>query len=795
MKFRLPTFILLIACLLGFAAPAAAQSEGLTLTAEAGLDGACKENRWIPVRVTVENNGPGLEADLIARTDQTMPTWQFSTRVSLPTVSRKELTLYVMPHSYTSSIEVVLQANGEVLAVTDLPLTCVAGQDALLGVWAANPSAFGPQTTIRSTGARASLVILEARTFPDRPQGLEMLDSLTLSGVDAGQLSEVQVTALRLWVANGGRLVVSGGPDWQMTSAGLADILPLQPSGATTLDGLGELADFLNAPGTLDGSAVAATGALQTGAKVLFGLGDLPLVIERRYGFGTIVYLAVDPALEPLRTWEGLEIFYTYLIGTPVDAPTWRYGFQDWFGATNALNAIPGLGMPPTLLVCGFILAYIAVVGPLNFFLLRQLKRRESAWITIPVIVVTTTCLVLVISSSLIGNRPILHRLAIVEVWPEEERALVHGLLGVFSPRRETFTLKVADGFSAHPIPNLDFTLENRAYEVRQTDDGAEATDVRVDTGGLEGYAVTGTVIAPSFTDDLKLTYSTAGTAEIGGWVRNDSELTLSDVMILANGMAASLDTLDPGEQVSIAMSAAFPASTTTGMSIIGPGFSGDTTLIDLFGTNYMYPTNSFDIEEYRRFNLVSAALNGGVGTRGSGIYLFGWTEDAPFSTDLTGGSEANSDTTLYIVHLQADAEPLVNADGIILITPDLFSWTQYGTASGTSMATPYEAYLTAGSYALEFVPSYYDPAMEAAELILTLESYGLSGNIGFDVSLWDFSEQAWSLLPDLSWGETAIESPERFLGPRGQIRMQIAASGSNSVSIQRSDFTLLLRP
>jgi hypothetical protein len=73
---------------------------------------------------------------------------------------------------------------------------------------------------------------------------------------------------------------------------------------------------------------------------------------------------------------------------------------------------------------------------------------------------------------------------------------------------------------------------------------------------------------------------------------------------------------------------------------------------MQIFGTNYMYPSGATAIEDIRRFNLLSAALDGISGARGGGVFLLGWTDEAPFDTELDGGQERNTDTTLYIVHL-----------------------------------------------------------------------------------------------------------------------------------------------
>jgi len=83
-------------------------------------------------------------------------------------------------------------------------------------------------------------------------------------------------------------LIVSGGPGWQKTVAGLRDLLPLLPESTRTLPELTSLQTYATSPYDLTGGAVVATGALAQDAEVLMSQADVPLVIRRRVGFGEV---------------------------------------------------------------------------------------------------------------------------------------------------------------------------------------------------------------------------------------------------------------------------------------------------------------------------------------------------------------------------------------------------------------------------------------------------------------------------------------------------------------------------
>lgn len=656
-------FTILTAALLALLAagvrPAHAQTEGLTITAEAGLDGYCKQGAWLPVRVTVANDGDDIEGILSAVTDSNSQVWDFSVEISVPSVSRKEWTLYVFPLQGEDEIVVRLRDGNTLIAQEVVPLTCVDRGDMLLGVWAANPSVFNSQTAIRLVAPRPALVQIDASDLPDRPLGLAMLDTLTISDVDTSSLTGAQQSALLTWVAGGGRLVVAGGPGWQKTGAGLETMLPLLPTGTETLDGLDAIAGFAQQEELPAGAAVAATGELQPGGEVILSQDGVPLIVSRPHGFGEIIYLAVDPALEPLRTWIGMEDLYSALLGRPPDTPTWHDGFKTWNEAEIAMNTVPGLGLPSAWLVCGFILCYIGVIGPLNFFVLRSLKKRELAWVSIPVLVLGFSGVIFLFGTNLVGSRPIVNRMSIVQVWPGEQQARLDALLGIFSPARGQYSLSMEASFSAHPVPQTGFAAEREQQAVFQTDSGFEIPEIQVGTGGLEGFVVAGQIEAPRFDYDLQIESAPGGSRQLTGQITNTSRLRLSDALVLAPGGSFSIGDFGPGDSASVTITLGSGSATPIGPP---PAISGlstpDDTLIQVFGTNYMYPTSGTAIEDIRRFNLLSAAYDGFSGTRGGGVFLLGWTDEAPFETELGGGQERTTDTTLYIVHLRPLVEP-----------------------------------------------------------------------------------------------------------------------------------------
>ena len=219
--------------------------EAITITAQAGLDGFCKADEWLPVHATVENTG----ADVNARVQtsyknnsggQTVD----GTDISLPSTSRKEFFLYITPEGLMRTFSVSVLDGNKVLAKEDININCTSDPTTLFGVVTENPSNFAVLNNVRPLTGVTRTAQLNISDLPDQAQGWGMLDALIISNVDTGTLTPDQKKSLKLWVANGGKLFVTGGIQWQNTTAGLNDLLPIKLKSTQNVTGLPALSAY-----------------------------------------------------------------------------------------------------------------------------------------------------------------------------------------------------------------------------------------------------------------------------------------------------------------------------------------------------------------------------------------------------------------------------------------------------------------------------------------------------------------------------------------------------------------------
>ena len=696
----------------------------------------------------------------------------------------------------------MMDEQGVVLAAAPAPLRAAQPLDRVYLVVSESPtgvvdltgSTLGDHFAYQSNAGVDDLPALAA--------GLQSVDVLLFSDVDTSGLSSAQRAALAQWVAAGGHLIVTGGSAWEGTAAGLVALLPLTPDASTTLPDLGALAGWLRDETPLAAETVVATGLLMPDAQVLVAAGDLPLLARRTYGAGTVDYLAADPNSAPLRGWPGLTELWTALQTTVDVQPGWNGGFNDWDIAASAVEILPGYNLLPNVLpLCGFLGVYIALIGPINYFILARLNRRELAWITIPLFIILFSVLAYVLGFNLRGTEATLSRLSLVRVWPDVEQSPVDSLVGLLSPRRAQYDLAMADGGTLRPIPrnNQSGLLTGNvqsSVNVRQTD-VFTADDFAVDASFIAGFNESSVIARPDLGGSASISRNAdTGLPQVRGLVRNDSDLTLTDPVILARGLAYRLEApLAPGDTASfdVSLPAEVPPSPLfftpygagVGVSTSAFNMSGSPlnalTVNDLLGTQPLRPgarlTAENEEQRRRRLFLASIVNDYAISSqitatgRGDHVYLAGWTNESPLDVALTGATWNSSDTSVYLVELEVD---VIQPTGRTTIAPDQFTWLGEGQ-TGLNERAPLNLSLQPG----EQVSFRYTPLPSAVldtvdRLTLRLDRTSIGGQ-PIPIELFNWETDTWEGV-EVTQGDTRFNRPARFLGPQNAVKVRLTS-------------------
>jgi hypothetical protein len=781
---KMPPILVLFAFLLsmlGQPPVAYAQSEtDLSLTAKLGFDGFCKDNYWLPVHVEVENTGPELNTTVqVSYKNGNGGNTATSLDLLLPANSRKEFFLYIYPQGSLRSMHINLLARGHLLKKVDLPITCLSRDNMIFGVLAGDPSTFDVLNEVKPLTGFVRVAQLTIADLPAHPQAWGSLDALIISDIDTGRLTPEQKQALQSWLAAGGKLLIFGGLQWQSTTAGLKDWLPIDVNRTATVNDLPALQAYLKDSSLPTEGTVLAVGELADGAEVLVEQNGMPLLAQKQMGVGAVYYFAADPSLQPLSKWSGMQDLYDHLLGFKTLTPVWSndqsYGYYD---VNQALATIPELGLPSVFYICGLLALYVLIIGPLHYFVLRRIKRRELAWVTIPSLVVIFTGLAYSSGMFYRGTTPILNRLAVLQAWDGIDQARARALVGIYSPVRARYDLETTDNFMIAPLAGGDTNLQaNGDWSTLLDGQSMVMPDVQIEIGGMKPVAVEGNLPALAIEHDLMIVMDKSNPV-LSGTITNKSQHTIRDAFLVTPGQWTKLGDIPPGASEPIDLSL-LGAST-------GPVFYG-LSAMDILSVDYT--DLQTDADTVRRNAFLQTMLYSQYPlNRGNwGIYLMGWVDEAMLPVGLQNKRFKTIDTTLYIDMLS----PSIQAgSGELIVPPSLLRWE----SSNVNASAYYASGIPAGGYTLRFQPAFPIRFGNVKSLRLFLRSNALPGEIL--ASAWNFEEKEWTSIPLTSANVyTDIPEPNHYLGPDNEIRIKVISNRSDYTEISASYVTLVVEP
>jgi hypothetical protein len=575
---------------LGLLAPHAAQAQ-TTMDAEAGLDRFYKPQHWMPVQVTLTNQGPPTRVEVRTRFQQGMETPQ-EYRIperALRSGAFERHTLYMKaPAGYVAqNIGLELFREGrsgapvrpQVNRVNEGDWLVVAiGSDQLgAAMKQLRAATLGPQETApdlqpwmgrANARPQVNVAVVPPDKVPDRWQGLEAADLVVLGDVSERDLTPDRAAALRDYVMAGGRLVITGGINApRLSTPFFQELLPVTVTGTRTVSSFEGLRAYAqNAPPARATTIGASTP--RPGARVLASQNGTPLAAEWIRGAGTVVYLAFDPAAPPFRGWDQANSLWRQLMlggrhqtlvqsisrSDSNENPYGGYGQSGQNRMAEAPFAISQLAIPEFYIVALFLLAYILVLVPGNYYFLKARDKKEYAWLTTPLIVLLFSFGAYMIGYTFKGGRTLLAKVAVVEAHAGQTAAPEVAYAGIFSPRKTGYDIQMAATDPASQAeaqatllsePNSDRPGEG--VRILQ-DDTQKIDDFAVDMWAMRVFKAEGV---------MRLGKGFGVSRPAGGLgsslvVRNDSPYSLDDCQLVSGGTSRPVGGLPAGGSLTL---------------------------------------------------------------------------------------------------------------------------------------------------------------------------------------------------------------------------------------------------
>jgi hypothetical protein len=761
--------------------PGARAADGPQMEARVLLQGHARVGSWLAIEVRLQNEGAPIVGELQLQGGSQGGT-RFSRPVDLPSPSDKVYLLHAQPPSFGQQIEVQLVVNKEVIARQKVAFTIHDASQLTIGVVAAQSQGIvaGIQLPANQNNLTPVVIPLAPGDLPERLEAWSTLDRLIWQDVDTNTLTKRQIDSLRGWLALGGRLVVVGGTAGPGVLSGFPDtILPYRPK--TTVDvAPGSLSGLL---GSVPSSAVdvpALSGELAQG-RALATSGDSVIAADVAYGSGSVTVVGIDPSVGWIAESKAATGLWRSLI------PPRSGGFVgggDDSQIVGAVSELPALALPPTGGLLILLFGYIALIGPINYLVLRKLDRREWAWITMPVLIAVFAAGSYAFGSALRGSDVIVNEVAIVRGAPDATEGSAQAYLGVFSPTRGTYQLSVGGGaLLSAPVVGDFFGGQGTLLDVVQ-DDTAQVRDLSVGFGSLRTVRAETPVEVPRIHAELRLV-----DGELVGTLRNDSSKVLEAPAVVLGGSTVTLSDLQPGASANVKLR-------------ISAGQFGQALSDKLFGQVFFETVANNDKQRRAatRHRIVDQLtydpMFGNAQQLPADVpVVFAWGREPILDVEVAGQKPARSANVLYYIPVS------MTVTGKTAFRSDLIRSTVVSADANFFSKDPFSMNFGKGAVTIAYRPIPFSGTFTVSKVLLQAgfggEVLSTSGkpvepvppaspdpaaspspapaqidpNVGFDgmpeVEVFDLTTATWGRLPHLGQGQTyELKNPERYVDP-----------------------------
>lgn len=793
-------FLIFFAGLISISLPneviAQTNASGLEMTVEPAFGGNYKYGEWLPLWITLSNSGADLDGTVQVEISQSGGNVTFAKSISLPTGSRKQTTLSILPNNFSRELEVQFLSNQNVMITNSISVSPNQNDSVLVGVSAKERGGLSLISSIQMGDAFRKVVLfdLDVEQLPEKSRGFESIDVIVLNDTDTSQLTMQQKTAMDNWVSNGGHLIIGGGPGLEKTISGISENLInfkvtkiIETNDLTNLENFAGNQDILlSGPFTL--SQIEPAGGTQ-----LIEAAGVPIFQQWDFGNGKISVSTLDLATAPFNAWSGTTNFWEKVISSELYFPVWMprdVSLRQMRANSMSypLSNLPSLDIPSIRALGILLILYIVVIGPVNFLFLRQKNKLHFAWITIPALTVLFALGAFGLAYSLRGNDIMINKLSVIDLM-RNGHANIDSYIGVFSPSQSAYEIEVdgdqllSPSYSGYydPWSSSSFSVSGNTTFLQGNP--SKVVGLSVNQWSMQAFNIEAT---SAELGNIKSSLSIKAN-KISGNIVSELPFTIEDAVLVAGQNTFALGNLSPGQEIEIEVlheeQNLNPMGNPLTYQILESAYPG-------YGMTYQrdYETKRAILDNYFQpygywlgpeFTSDSAQELKEIFF--SNFFIVGWTSEVPLDIKLNG--RAASQNSLGVIVAQVP----INLDSGQYVVPasylegDIIE--QPGTSGYCGSATTH-LYMDFGTTKFKFniPPSFLDTEITQLSVFFGEEiSQWSQEDPGFSLWIFNWETSTWTQIPDLVKGTNRIEVTEGLINPDGTIHLQLDKESRNS--------------
>ncbi|QDU74721.1 hypothetical protein Pan97_17340 [Bremerella volcania] len=494
--------VAVVGCLLAISPSARAQSDDASATkpevagywvanehdvkiqsVELGIAGHFKLGSWTEVRLHVQSSDGGFldskpKVSIIALDSDGVPT-----EITAPDPFRlADYMTYHIPvkigrRDSNLKIKFITEEGGrEKTSIREIPISQLAKP-----VAASNRLflQIGPDIGLGEALNRYASDLSDSTTFatldqpgqlPNQWYLLEGIDHVIWTANDPAMVDALQpqqLAAIEKWLKLGGKMTLSVGDQAaQLIGPGkpLAPFCPGTFREVQQLRSTTELEALINTVAHVDrpvdkplpiaviqdpsGVIVVQEGSRQA---------STPLWIRSAKGFGVVEFFAFDLSANPIANWPGREPLLKLLLDGISDrldeakvsmqsgSSVAHFGYTDIAGQLRmALDQFPGVRSVSFFLIGFIIIAYLALIGPGDYFFLRKVGlRMEWTWVTFPAVILLASVGIWFLATWWKGTSLKMNHVEVVDIDLESQLVRSTTWFHLFSPESKRYEVEL----------------------------------------------------------------------------------------------------------------------------------------------------------------------------------------------------------------------------------------------------------------------------------------------------------------------------------------------------------------
>lgn len=406
-KTKITALTLLVMLMMSFLLPStqAQAAAPLEVKATAGISGKAKYQSVVPLQVTVKNNGADFSGDMAINSSNSYEAASaLVVPIDIAAGEEKTFTFYLdglADNGYSDAdLFAFYEGNiekGKKIAykgtkrlqsnfldpTSTFVYTLTDKSDRLSALL--RLSSFVPQNNVEIFNINQ----LKDYTFPEDEQGLAMANVIVVDEVAIADLAQKQQEALLKWVQDGGTLLLGASDQIDATAGVFKDYLPMSLSQEMTSISA-ETLTKLSGGGIFTQPISIHTATNHKESLPVLTENNVVLASKKKIGSGEIIQTAFSLGDQPLASMDGYAALLAKIIDiqsisqqgmmsqgqSPLD--------QISYELRNINELFPSFEVSVSYMLIVIIL-YIIIIGPVLYFVLKKIDKREHAWWIIPV--------------------------------------------------------------------------------------------------------------------------------------------------------------------------------------------------------------------------------------------------------------------------------------------------------------------------------------------------------------------------------------------------------------------------